>query len=217
MIEFIFLFGQAIVVGLAGYLIVEAISKHWGLGLPSIALILLTCYWFAYEASLGAWGGVAAFISLIPSSLAVFISGLMIALVLKGWRKLFALFFILGLPISFFLAMEYGKTYSPEDVTERNGEIIVKALQSYRRDRGIYPSSLIELVPTYLESIPEALTTQHSGWLYTTQESQFTLGYWRWPEKMGASVCLYRSGNTTWDCELNKWGPFHQVPTPPHR
>lgn len=121
---------------------------------------------------------------------------------------------VIGVPVILFFAWDQGATHSPEETTIRNGNRIVATLAVYHERTGIYPASLVELVPATLDPLPSARTTQGTGWLHATAEGEFTLGYWRWPDKTGADVCLYRSQIRAWNCAHNGWGPFNAVATP---
>lgn len=113
---------------------------------------------------------------------------------------------------------------NPEDLaaTERNAQLVIVALEQYYVDTGIYPASLDELGPMYLDELPEAVTTRGMGWLYAATDDEYTLGYWYGASKYAVYVCLFDSAEKVWDChdcsvefqEPGCWGPFTEMPTP---
>jgi hypothetical protein len=107
-----------------------------------------------------------------------------------------------------------GSSQSPDNITRRNADQVIGALNRYEIEVGVYPDKLNQLIPKYLETLPNAATTQGTGWLYDSTTGDFTLGYWYAAEKMGASVCRYESTIRNWTCDFNNWGSFKEVPTP---
>lgn len=110
-------------------------------------------------------------------------------------------------------------------VTESNADIIVKALEQYHTENSVYPTTLADLEPGHLTTLPEAVTTRGMGWLYTSTGGQYTLGYWQSVYEHTAVVCLYTSQDAVWNCTNHCrnwpiqepegcWGPFTPVPTP---
>ena len=110
-------------------------------------------------------------------------------------------------------------------VTANNADIIVKALEQYHTENSVYPTTLADLEPGYLTTLPEAITTRGMGWLYTSDGDQYTLGYWQSVWEHTAVVCLYVSQDEAWNCTdscrnwpaqdpAGCWGPFTPVPTP---
>lgn len=116
------------------------------------------------------------------------------------------------------MSLAQGVSDSSEERTKRNGDALVAALQSYYAAERRYPAALDELVPPYLPALPEALTTQGTGWLYMSDTQQYTLGYWYNPGKIDFFLCRYQSHEPGWTCrvELHSaagWAPFEPVPT----
>ncbi|HOX07797.1 MAG TPA: hypothetical protein PK280_15460 [Planctomycetota bacterium] len=42
-------------------------------------------------------------------------------------------------------------------ISRRRWDVVIRALENFRHDKGAYPSSLDQLVPSYLHSIPKPL------------------------------------------------------------
>jgi hypothetical protein len=59
--------------------------------------------------------------------------------------------------------------------TERHGNTIVAAIESYRESQGTYPRALSDLVPTCLPEIPKPEWGLEK-WSYESWEDGFTLG-----------------------------------------
>lgn len=49
--------------------------------------------------------------------------------------------------------------YFNNKLADSNGKVIVKALESYKNEKGKYPASLEDLVPKYIDSLPRAKYT----------------------------------------------------------
>jgi hypothetical protein len=214
----IFCLGPIVAVILGAVLITFALQKmHKFASLLIVVgtvLFSLICYWLFTLASYGDMGPFGAFaIGVICAGIAV-ICGIWMAWRLKTWRKLAAVLVGVVFPLTLFFSVQFGEAQSPEKITRQNAEEIVVALLQYQEKYGQFPSALSRLEPEFFVTLPEALTSQHTGWLYETKDDRFTFAYWKWPEKYGSWVCLYDSTNSTWNCELNNWGPFKPVPTP---
>jgi hypothetical protein len=219
MAEFLFLFAPLLATGLAGFLIQSGLResrKHsWLLvitGLSILAVLAIICYLLSNIVSYGSQAG-ALLIGFFCSCVAVICAVWMI-MTLKAWRKLAAIVLGVVFPLSMFYSVLTGDLETPETVTQHNGDTIIQAIYRYQASTGRFPPNLADLEPTFLAAQPEALTTQDTGWLYKSTGEDFTLGYWYWPDKLGAGVCLYGSSNPKWNCAFNNWGPFQIVWTP---
>jgi hypothetical protein len=189
-------FGPAIWAALAALLLrsgLRGAKLVWWQITLSLMMLAGLVYWLEISSSEGVSGGVYSFI------VAVFVTAIVAAAViemlwsLKSWRRLAPVILPLLLLPALFIAIEHGRARSPESVTEQCATMIAEALGKYHADNGTYPAALSQLTPAYLASIPEPLTTQGTGWLYEGTPDHYTLGYWRWPEKLGAHVCLFSS------------------------
>ncbi len=177
-------------------------------------LLAVTPYWLSRIAQLGDLAIVYVFLLTLFLACVAIVSGLWMLWVLHKWRKVASATVAVAFPILLWFGFLAGMSNAPEEATENNGDQIVQVLRDYHTHSGVYPKQLAQLEPEYLTILPQALTTQGTGWLYSSDGTTFTLGYWKWPEKFGAWVCLYESDNPKWVCDLNHWGPFQEVPTP---
>lgn len=207
-----------VMTGISGLLLASGLQASLPISRPrvivSVLLLGAVCYLVMDLASYGLLSVVFAFLTVFTTSLVAFVVAIWLAYSLKGSRKTVALFVGIVFPIGLFFSSQLGNSYSPESQTEQHGEQIVHALDQHYEHTDKYPSNLSELVPGYLSALPEALTTQGTGWLYTSAEDSFILGYWYYPDKMGSEVCLYDSQDRKWNCDFNQWGPFQTVWTP---
>jgi hypothetical protein len=207
-----------LITGVAGLLMRSGLQASLGISratlVVSILLLGAVCFLVADFASYGLLAIVFAFFMAFTTTIVAVVVGIWLERSLKGKRRVVALLVGIVFPIGLFVSVQIGDSYSPEGQTRQHAEQAVQALDQYRRNVGNYPSSLSQIAPTYLTVVPEALTTQGTGWLYTATQDSFTLGYWYYPDKMGSDVCLYGSQNREWNCDFNNWGPFRFVPTP---
>ncbi|MEO6624923.1 MAG: hypothetical protein ABIN37_08835 [Burkholderiaceae bacterium] len=73
---------------------------------------------------------------------------------------------------------------------------VLEALIRYRQERGVYPGSLHELVPNYIQSIPFApnLSLDHKQqWLQLVYSQSFPLAR--------EVACVATLGSTQWTCK----------------
>jgi hypothetical protein len=214
--------GPAVLVGLVGFasLLIWAgfrnisLPRAWAYVIGGALVLALVCTWLGDMAGAGNLGGPIAFVFGLPAVGVAWIVALWMLWKARSWRKTGALLLAVIFPTALFLSIQLGDMRSPESLTQRNGTAIVEGLRRYRADRGAYPAVLDDLVPGYLLALPEAITTQQTGWLYGTTGGEFTLGYWYYPDKLGSIVCLYTSAAPRWECGDNHWGPFTPVWTP---
>jgi hypothetical protein len=147
------------------------------------------------------------------------IATLWIMLRVAIWRKVAAFALLITFSLLMWQGVLYGEARSPEMITQRNGDTIIQALDQYYTKHNRFPASLQELIPVYLPILPDAQTTQGTGWLYDVSGKEYTLGYWYWPEREGTMLCKYNSSTTKdWAClsasSYKDWEPFPVVPTP---
>lgn len=76
-------------------------------------------------------------------------------------------------------------------------KIIIDALTKYQKDKGKYPDSLEELLPDYLEQIPQTSTKQKYQYL---QRLQGIYELWFLVEKENGVSCSYSNRFEDWDC-----------------
>lgn len=72
---------------------------------------------------------------------------------------------------------------------------IINALKLYKEKNGEYPSSLKQLQPQYIESIPEGVDDKFT---YTLNKSEYELNFTYYGP--GANICSYSSEISKWDC-----------------
>ena len=211
-----------LLIGIAGFLIQSSLRDPPGFCWWRIAvgfvLLVLACFSLSAMSSLGQLAPVMALLVALATTGVAIVTALWMIWSLPRWRKLIAVLVGVLFPAMLFASIWIGDTQSPEENTQRNGNVIVQALEQCYAETGTYPAKLIELVPTYLTEVPEALTTQGTGWLYTATASQYTLGYWHYPRKFGVTLCLHSSESEGWQCNhtyrYQDWEPFSPVPTP---
>ena len=160
--------------------------------------------WFA---SLGTTGGhVAATLSTCIALFAIPVWVVLIILSTKRMRRLMIMLTV-AYPLMLLANVEIGARLSPEYITQKQGRIIINALDQYYRANGRYPPTLNTLVPTFLDKIPETRisyivnSVSHPDikkWDYTTalQEGGFTLGFWYRDD--GFKQCVYVSETEEW-------------------
>lgn len=209
--------GQWCLAGLAAYLLRSALHdlKPRSLVLITGSLMIFArlCYWLGDFASEGDLAPVFAFAQAILLSIIVLVVGIWMVWSLPGWRKAAALLMSIAFPVALFISINIGYERSPDAIIRRNGQAIVQALEQYHEKTGTYPKSLEELVPTYLNPLPTEPKTIW-GWLYTSSDDDFTLGYVCDVGKLGYSVCVYTPEAREWDWLHNSTGPFTLEPTP---
>ena len=92
-------------------------------------------------------------------------------------------------------------TFAPGDDPKGQGykapaSKVLVALDAYKNDRGRYPNSLYELVPKYLEKVPDEPSLRFDEYTATLR-----FAYSReWPQ-LGRIVCVAHVGTTEWNCE----------------
>ncbi len=75
------------------------------------------------------------------------------------------------------------------------GQAIIEAIERYYQDTGIYPDSLNDLIPMYLERIPE--TSNGHGFAYDLYDDWYIL---KFPFTRRNRVCGYSPGLDDWEC-----------------
>jgi hypothetical protein len=188
----------------------QAQQVLWKFLIAGFVFFALICGWFIFLTSSG--GGALAFIEFLYASAAAIVSGIFLFMFLSGRRKIIAGIVSILFPLLFFLSIQIGFHYSPTSRIQENGKAVVQALNRYYSDNGSYPKELRKLVPNYIEDLREPATIW--GWLYVSEDDEFSLGYVFYVDKLGYSVCIYRSSMPEWDVLHNSTGPFKLAPTP---
>jgi hypothetical protein len=187
--------------------------RAWGTLIASVSVLILACWCVGLTASIGGLGGAVALIQASFATVASLITSLWLLWSLNGWNKAVTLLVSFLFPLTLFSSIHIGDTHSPDAVIRHNGTALVQAIDRYHTASGTYPKTLNELVPSFLTALPEEPKTIW-GWLYTSSDNTFTVGYVYDVGKWGYSVCLYRSADPKWDCLPNSTGPFVLQPTP---
>lgn len=183
---------------------------RWKYVLLGMILIAIHCGLLgAISGGTDGLGAVIGFLNTLFGSIVIFFSGIVLLTVLPGKRKWVGVLVIIILPTLYISSVFLGDHFSK---INRDRDAVVKAINKYHVQNGIYPESLDELVPEYIEDLRSPLTTW--GWLYLAETDQFSFGYVDWIDKMGYSVCVYSSYIPEWDCLPNETGPFQLGPTP---
>jgi hypothetical protein len=208
----------ALCTALAAFLLHRGLASPRLLGrwflFASLLLLILIGSSILFAAVRAEDGGLFAFIFALPITATAVGAAIWLALTLPSWHKLAAVGIGLLFPMLLMLSIQLLATPAPETITRQHGDVLIQALERYAHTTGSYPDQLTDLVPTYLPTIPEATTTQGTGWLYHGAAQQFILGFWYWPEKYSSWVCLHQSGHVGWECRYDNWGPFSPVSTP---
>jgi hypothetical protein len=208
-----FLFLPPSFTALAGSLLQSALRQPnriaWWRLITGTLIFALMCLYLEELASAGGLGGTVALTAAIFATLPILISAVWILWSAPRWRKLVAPALVLLFPGAFWFSIQQGDAQSPESITQHHGDQIVQALEQYRSTQQRYPSALATLVPNYISSLPDALTTQGTGWLYHTDGRQYTLGYWHYPDRDAVMLCRYHSIHPEWQCKAtpnNQYG-----------
>lgn len=219
----LFLFLPPSFTALAGFLFQSALRQPnrviWWRLITGTLIFALMCLYLEELASDGGLGGAVALITAIFATLPILISAAWILWSVPRWRKLCAIILVLLLPSAFWFSIQQGDAQSPESITQLHGDQIVQALEHYHSIQQRYPAALATLVPNYISRLPDALTTQGTGWLYHTDGRQYTLGYWHYPDRDAVILCRYHSIRPEWQCKVTPnnqygWAPFPVVMTP---
>lgn len=181
----------------------------------SMGLAVLGYGWFFYLASQGGTGGVRAFILLTYTTFTTVAFAAILIPFLAKWRRVTAVVMVMAYHIGLLGSISAGQSLSPEKSTERIGQTIVTALESYRASNGRYPATLADLTPTYLPTPPAPPQTV-GEWLYAPAEDNFGLGYATGTEVQKDHLCVYQARQPVWQCAVLANGPFvlQSAPTP---
>jgi hypothetical protein len=177
------------------------------LGLSLLVLICLGLLRIAMSGYVwAAMAGITAVLTL-PTTI---IAGLLLALKLDRRRAIISLLFIILFPVTLFVSAGIGSKYSPEALTRKSGDTIVQALEQYYVEEGIYPPTLVDLVPTYLTTIPEPRVFEggwegmiNDEWEYQVISDTFSLRFW-YLTLDDIEYCEYSSQSRQWITELRE-------------
>lgn len=83
---------------------------------------------------------------------------------------------------------------------KEKAKIIIDALSKYQQDNGKYPDTLQELIPGYLQEIPQTDNKQNYQYL---QRLQGIYELWFLVEKKNGVSCSYSSRFEDWECSFS--------------
>jgi hypothetical protein len=173
----IFLSGAVVYGGLRGE---EKLDS--GEVLKRLVLVMLLIGGIAYQVF---WDGIwsaahaRAFEDHLPFahfilSLAV---GVVLAIALRGWRRLAGPIFVLLLSGATTLALILGWNVSAFELTQQRAAKIDAQVVHFYQDNSRYPSDLAELTPRYQLYLPPPVVVSQGGWCYQGDEDYYRLGY----------------------------------------
>ena len=142
------LLGPVVAVGAMSALLQTALKSsqiRWLRILVAFIILGITGAYVAYLSSTDVAGGTVALLSLLLVAMAVVGMSIWMVISLSGLRKFTAIGMAIGIPLVLFLAWDRGATYTPEEKTMRNGNLIVAALATYHQRNSSYPATLAEL------------------------------------------------------------------------
>lgn len=213
----IVLFVPAALTGIAAVLIWLGLRNpqkvRWIALASALVLLACACIPVMNTASIGGLGGVFSFIVAILSAGTAVLASVLLLIRLPGRHKLFVGVLLLLFPVALLLSFQAGDAASPKVKIRSDGEIVVQALHTYHIAYGHYPVTLAELVPRFLSDLKQPETVW--GWLYQTEEQEFSLGYVWDVDRWGYSVCVYDLEVSKWDCLDYSTGPFGNLPVTP--
>lgn len=187
----------------------KTLEVRWKYVLVGIILIAICCVGIGIIAGQDIFGVIYGIYSTLFGCIAALISGVFLLTSLIGKRKLVGVLVIIFIPSLLFSSVFLGDKFSKIN-TDRAA--VIQAIKKYHSENAIYPDSLHDLVPEYIEDLSDPLTTW--GWLYLAEADQFSFGYVYGIDKSGYSVCVYSSDISEWDCLPYNTGPFQLGPTP---
>jgi hypothetical protein len=104
-------------------------------------------------------------------------AGVVLAIALRGWRRLAGPFFVLLLTGATTMALILGWNVSAFELTRQRAARIDSAVIRFYQDNGRYPSNLAELTPRYQLYLPPPVVVSQGGWCYQGGEEYYRLGY----------------------------------------
>ena len=104
-------------------------------------------------------------------------AGVVLAISLRGWRRLAGPVFVILLTGVTTLALLLGWNISAFELTQRRAARIDSAVIRFYQDNGRYPSDLAELTPRYQLYLPPPVVVSQGGWCYQGGGDYYRLGY----------------------------------------
>ncbi len=104
-------------------------------------------------------------------------AGVLLALSLRGWRRLVGPAFVVLVITVTTLALVWGWNVSAFDLTEHRAARVDQAVDQFHEDNNRFPTDLAELTPRYLLYLPPPVVVRQGGWCYQGGEDFYRLGY----------------------------------------
>ncbi len=105
------------------------------------------------------------------------VSGLVLALSLKAAARRIALAQLVLVPVLIVITFSIGYYMNPVAITQARLSRLNQAIQSYKREVGVYPPDLGSLFPGYARFILGPLTGRGQVWCYQAGDDYYRLGY----------------------------------------
>lgn len=144
----------------------------------SLVLLAGAAYQMAWE---GIWSAAhaRAFEDHLPfiHFLLSLIAGVLLALTLRGWRRLTGPLYVLLVTAVTVVAFVRGWNVSAFQMTERRAALVDGAITAYYDEHSSYPTALADLSPRYLPLLPPPVVVRTGGWCYQSTDSAYRLGY----------------------------------------
>jgi hypothetical protein len=104
-------------------------------------------------------------------------AGAVLAISLRGWRRLSGPAFVLLVTGVATAALAWGWNVSAFKLTGQRAARIDAAVGHFYQDNGGYPTDLAELTPRYLFYLPPPVVVRQGGWCYQGGADYYRLGY----------------------------------------
>lgn len=156
--------------------------------------------------------GVVAFILIFYLSIPALILGVLFLFMPFRYLKIYGVSLGFIFPVLLFLLVIFASDFSPGAMINKHGNEIAEALDQYKQDRGYYPHLLKELVPKYIVKFKHPNAT---GWLYSSAEQDFSLGYASHVDRFWYSICFITAKNRKWDCLDDSSAPPFKIEATP--
>jgi hypothetical protein len=104
-------------------------------------------------------------------------NGILLALSLRGRRRLAGPAFVVLVTAVNILALIWGWNVSAFELTERRAARVDQAVAQFYEDNNRFPTGLAELIPPYLLYLPPPVVVRQGGWCYQGGEDYYRLGF----------------------------------------
>jgi hypothetical protein len=168
--------------------------------------MVLTVFWVsAWDLTDDSLGGIWM---VITASLGAVAAGGFLVERYRGRLRFLGIVFLLLVPSLSLGAFALGIRYPNLAGTAQRAQMIQKALQSFYKRQGTYPSALDELVPRDLIWVPRQLILRSEDWCYQGGNNFYRLGaFWRLNFSSMLSIEEYAKAGSPpdegWVCQEN--------------